>query len=241
MTKPGLLLLALLVLPLPLRAQQIEPPEGATISSAQVSGFDLGRLSPGLQQEIARLAGGPLNRERLNELAARIEEEQPVLLVGAGHLGTALIAYPGWKAYRFHIAAVFDKDPDKIGTRIRRLPVLDFETLEEANRVLGARLGIIAVPAWEAQAVADQLVQAGVTGIINFAPIRLNIPEQVIVREVCFICELTVLSFLVEEREAGARDATRSGPDLPEAISSPLCSLAVTVSALRPAIQPDLR
>ena len=76
MTKLGLLL-ALLVLPLPARAQQIDPPEGVTISSAQVSGFDLGQLSPGLQQEIARLAGGPLNREQLNELAARIEAEQP--------------------------------------------------------------------------------------------------------------------------------------------------------------------
>jgi redox-sensing transcriptional repressor len=133
----------------------------------------------------------------------RIEEEQAVLLVGAGNLGTALIAYPGWKAYRFHIAAIFDKDPAKIGTKIRRVPVLDVSTMEEANRVLGARMGIIAVPAWEAQNVADHLVKAGVAGIINFAPIRLNIPDHVIVREVCFICELTVLSYLVEEREAG--------------------------------------
>jgi hypothetical protein len=70
-------LLALLATALPARAQQIDPPEGAPISSAQVSGFDLGGLSPGLQEEIARLAGGPLNRERLNELAARIEAEQP--------------------------------------------------------------------------------------------------------------------------------------------------------------------
>ena len=76
MTKLGLLL-ALLTLPLAAHAQQIDPPEGATIGSAQVSGFDLGRLSPGLQEEIGRLAGGPLNREHLNELAARIEAEQP--------------------------------------------------------------------------------------------------------------------------------------------------------------------
>jgi hypothetical protein len=58
-------------------AQQADPPEGAVIASAQVSGFDLGRLSPGLQAEIGRLAGGPLNREQLKELAARIEAEQP--------------------------------------------------------------------------------------------------------------------------------------------------------------------
>jgi hypothetical protein len=71
------LLLALLVIPLSALAQQVEPPEGATIASAQLSGFDLGRLSPGLQDEIGRLAGGPLNREQLKELAARIEAEQP--------------------------------------------------------------------------------------------------------------------------------------------------------------------
>jgi hypothetical protein len=70
-------LMALLVVPLTAFAQQPDPPDGAIVSSAQVSGFDLGRLSPGLQEEIARVAGGPLDRARLDELAARIEEEQP--------------------------------------------------------------------------------------------------------------------------------------------------------------------
>jgi hypothetical protein len=76
MTKAALVL-ALLALPLTTRAQPTDPPDGAIVASAQVSGFDLGRLSPGLQEDIARLAGGPLDRAHLNELAARIEEEQP--------------------------------------------------------------------------------------------------------------------------------------------------------------------
>jgi hypothetical protein len=76
MTK-AVLLLALLAVPLTTWAQPTDPPDGAIVASAQVSGFDLGRLSPGLQEEIARIAGGPLDRARLNELAARIEEEQP--------------------------------------------------------------------------------------------------------------------------------------------------------------------
>jgi redox-sensing transcriptional repressor len=129
----------------------------------------------------------------------RIQDEQSVLLVGAGHLGSALIAYPGWKPYRFRIAAVFDKDPEKIGTQIRRLPVLDIETIEAVNAEIGARMGIIGVPAWEAQSVADRLVRAGVHGLINFAPTRLTVPEGVRVREVCFICELTVLSYLIQQ------------------------------------------
>lgn len=73
----SLVLLALLLSPPAAYAQPADPPEGATIVTAQVSGFDLRGLSPGLQDEIARLAGGPLNRERLAELAVRIEEEQP--------------------------------------------------------------------------------------------------------------------------------------------------------------------
>jgi hypothetical protein len=76
MTKAALVL-ALLALPLTALAQPTDPPDGAIVASAQVSGFDLGRLSPGLQEDIARLAGGPLDRARLTELATRIEEEQP--------------------------------------------------------------------------------------------------------------------------------------------------------------------
>jgi hypothetical protein len=72
-----LALMALLVVPLAASAQQPDPPDGAIVSSAQVSGFDLKQLSPGLQEDIARVAGGPLDRARLYELAARIEEEQP--------------------------------------------------------------------------------------------------------------------------------------------------------------------
>ncbi len=71
------LVLALLVLPLTTWAQTPDPPDGAIVASAQVSGFDLDRLSPGLQEDIARIAGGPLDRKSLNELAARIEGEQP--------------------------------------------------------------------------------------------------------------------------------------------------------------------
>lgn len=149
-------------------------------------------------------------RARIAQLL-QIDQEQNVLLVGAGHLGSALIAYPGWRAYRFRIAAVFDRDPAKIGTRIRGLAVEDIARLEEVNRRIGARIGIVAVPAWEAQAVAERLVAAGVTGLINFAPIKLQVPEGVVVREVCFICELAVLSHLVHHPPQPVDGATADG------------------------------
>jgi redox-sensing transcriptional repressor len=145
-------------------------------------------------------------RERIAHLL-QIDEEQNVVLVGAGNLGTALIAYPGWRLYHFRIAAVFDKEPSKVGTAIRRIPVLDIAGLEQANRTIQAKIGIMAVPAWEAQSVADCLVAAGVSGLINFAPVKLQVPEHVIVREVCFICELAVLSHLIQHPEAGPQSA----------------------------------
>jgi redox-sensing transcriptional repressor len=131
----------------------------------------------------------------------QISEEQNVLLVGAGNLGSALIAYPGWRAYHFRIAAVFDKDPHKIGRKIRHVPVYDIAQIAEVNQTVGAKMGILAIPAWEAQPVAEQLVAAGVQGIINFAPIRLQVPTNVIVREVCFICELAVLSYRIRHMD----------------------------------------
>lgn len=140
---------------------------------------------------------------RVSELRERIaavlniDKEQQVLLVGAGNLGSALIAYPGWHYYRFRIAAVFDRDSEKVGSSIRNHLVLDIERLEEIAASVGARIGILAVPARDAQSVADRLVQAGITGLINFAPIKLHVPRGVTVREVCFICELAVLSHQV--------------------------------------------
>jgi redox-sensing transcriptional repressor len=145
---------------------------------------------------------------RVQELRRRIahllqvDREQNVLLVGAGHLGSALIAYPGWRAYQFRIAAVFDRDPQKIGATIRNIPIRDMAQLEAENEKIGAKIGILAIPAWEAQGVADRLVAAGISGLVNFAPVRLEVPPHVCVREVCFICELAVLSHLIHSAPA---------------------------------------
>jgi redox-sensing transcriptional repressor len=150
-----------------------------------------------------------------------VDKEQNVVLVGAGNLGAALIAYPGWHSSHYRIAAVFDRDPAKepakVGTSIRRVPVHHIDTLEEANREIHARIGIVAVPAWEAQEVADRLVASGFDALINFAPIKLSVPKHVIIREVCFICELAVLSHLIHN--ASDRDAEPGNLEAPDPAS----------------------
>lgn len=125
----------------------------------------------------------------------KIDREQRVVLVGAGNLGSALVGYPGLKEQRFNIVAVFDNNFGKIGRPLWDLEIQDIERLKEANRNLGARIAILAVPAPAAQRVADILVDAGIHAILNFAPVLLRVPSRVVVRNVSFLQELAVLSY----------------------------------------------
>ncbi len=125
----------------------------------------------------------------------KIDREQRVILVGAGNLGSALIGYPGLKEHRFNLVAVFDNSASKIGRPLWELQIQDIATLKEANATLEARIAILAVPATAAQKAADALVEAGVTAILNFAPILLRVPPSVYVRNVSFLQELAVLSY----------------------------------------------
>jgi redox-sensing transcriptional repressor len=129
------------------------------------------------------------------ERILRLDREQPMLLVGAGNLGAALVGYPNFRAHRFHIAAVFDNNFVKIGRPFGDLIIEDIARLKEVNARIGAQIAIIAVPASAAQEVADLLVEAGIRAILNFAPTSLKVPPHVHVRNVSFLQELAVLSY----------------------------------------------
>lgn len=129
----------------------------------------------------------------------KLEHTQPVLLVGAGNLGSALVGYPALRAENFQIVAAFDNNYNKIGKQLWDLTIRDVSKLVEDNRELGAKLAIIAVPASAAQEVAEILVEAGVRNILNFAPAVLRLPPDVVVRNVDFVQELAVLSFYLPE------------------------------------------
>ena len=119
-----------------------------------------------------------------------------ILLVGAGNLGRAIITYQGFRAKGFVLVGVFDNDPAMVGQGIGQLLVQPMTDLPEVARQHGARLAIVAVPVAAAQSVADQLIAAGIRGIFNFAPTRLNTPPGVTVCNIDVAAELEQLNFL---------------------------------------------
>jgi len=122
---------------------------------------------------------------------------QPVIVVGAGNLGSALLSYGGFAQEGFEIVAAFDTDP----TRARQaspIPVLSMEELSEWVGRRTVRMAILCVPASVAQEVANQLVSVGICGILNFAPIVLHVPEEVMVNNVNLAIELENLSYFLQ-------------------------------------------
>jgi len=134
-----------------------------------------------------------------------------VALVGFGNLGHALVSYRGFRRKAFQIEAVFDSDRAKIGRRAGDLVVQDVADLIPQIRRLQIPLAILAVPADAAQNVANELVRAGIAGILNFAPVVLDIPDHVIVNNVDLTVCLEQLSFHVSKRK---RDAKAAGPEV---------------------------
>ena len=108
----------------------------------------------------------------------KLNINQKAALIGIGNLGSAVLSYPGFNIYGFNIAAAFDNNPQKIGSRINGFEILDISKLDILKK-LNVRLGIIAVPRKAAQEIADLLVKAGVTGILNFSPCYIIVPKKV--------------------------------------------------------------
>lgn len=141
--------------------------------------------------------------DRLTEIL-HLTEEWPVVLVGAGFLGHALISYRGFQNRGFQIAAVFDSDPAKIGRPIGGLTVQDDSKLEEVVRREGFRIAILAVPAEVAQDIADRLAGAGVQAILSYAPASLTAPTGVVISYSDPVVQLQRMTYYLD---AGATQA----------------------------------
>jgi redox-sensing transcriptional repressor len=137
--------------------------------------------------------------DQLREILG-LKQRYQVGMIGAGKIGSALVQYRGFKQRGFDIVAIFDSDPAKIGRQWNGLTIQDIATLEAefARRPLG--MAVLVTPAEVAQAVTDRLVALGVKAVLNFAPVQLVVPDDVVVKTVNLALELETLSYALANR-----------------------------------------
>lgn len=128
----------------------------------------------------------------------KLDQVTHVALVGAGNLGRALCNYNAFLKDNMKIIAIFDNFPDKIGEVINNMTVQSMDELKETVEKYNIKAGIITVPAHEAQHVADLFVEAGVAGILNFAPVILHVPKEIRVHNADFTAELQSLAYYLD-------------------------------------------
>jgi redox-sensing transcriptional repressor len=155
-------------------------------------GYDVATLT----EQIARTLGLTVHRS--------------VAMIGLGNLGQALSGYAGFGSRGFRIAALLDADPARIGTTIRGMVVRDIAELADVVATENITIAVLATPASAAQGVCDALVNAGVTSILNFAPVVLSVPAHVDVRKVDLAAELQILSFHEQRKAALPQEAVQA-------------------------------
>ncbi len=139
----------------------------------------------------------PVLQARLREILG-LGRRYRVVLVGAGRVGAALAAYPGFRARGFDVTAIYDEAAGRVGATVDGLAVRHVDCLETDLASAGADIAVIATPAHAAQAIADRLVRAGVRAFLNFAPVTLAVPRGVTVSDVNMALELEALSYALQ-------------------------------------------
>jgi redox-sensing transcriptional repressor len=146
-----------------------------------------------------------------------LDHDWPVVIIGAGNLGQALAGYGGFLERGFQVVGIVDIDPAKVGTKLGRddgtvevRPLAELPSIVARDNV---SIGVVATPPSAAQHAADQLVAAGITSVLNFAPVVLNVPAGVTVRKVDLAVELQILSYHEQRRLSAASAQLHALPD----------------------------
>ncbi len=190
-------------LPIYLRALDRLAQEGFEVTSSQELGKRLGISSAQIRKDLSHFGGfgkqgtGYKITFLKDQLRAvlKIEREWEVVLVGAGDLGTAVARYRGFADRGFHITCVFDAAPDKVGKQVAGHVIQPIEKLPTVIREKNIQIAMIAVPAEYAQSVADILIESGVRAILNYAPINLNVPQEVHVQYIDPVLHLQQMTY----------------------------------------------
>ncbi|MSV24928.1 redox-sensing transcriptional repressor Rex [Selenomonas sp. WCA-380-WT-3B 3/] len=173
-------------LPLYFRTLRLAQDEGIDIISSDELGRRLGITPEQIRKDLASF--GQFGKKGVgyyvNELKRNVGEilglnnHWNIAVVGIGHLGAALANYQNFVTLGFNLVALFDQDPNVIGRTVNHVKVEDIRNIKQIVKERNIQIGIIAVPAAFAQGVADKLVESGVKGIWNFAPIKMEVPES---------------------------------------------------------------
>ncbi len=179
-------------LPIYLRALQRMAERGMRTTSSQELGDHVGISAAQIRKDISQFGefgkqgtgySIPYLLDKLREIL-KVDRIWDVALIGAGDMGHALARYQGFVNRGFNIIMVFDNDKSKVGQKIGQFTVEDSATMIERIKSCDVKVAMLTVPASSAQEVTDKLVQAGVKGILNYAPISLNVPPGVKVQHI---------------------------------------------------------
>ena len=179
-------------LPVYLRALQHMADMGLKTTSSQELGERVGISAAQIRKDISQF--GEFGKQgtgysieylidKLREIL-KVDRFWDMVVVGAGDMGHALANYQGFTERGFNVVAIFDNDKAKVGQSISKFQVEDTEVMIERIQALGVKIAMLTVPASAAQAVTDQLVEAGIRAILNYAPISLNVPGNVKVQHI---------------------------------------------------------
>lgn len=182
--------------------------KGTSRVSCSVIGKDLNLVPIQVRKDLqyTGIVGKPKTGYSVSELIQAIEtflgwnNVNDAFLVGVGNLGTALLGHERFSKFGLQIVAAFDTDPAKVGQWIRDKAVLSLDKLVDLAPRMSIHLGIITTPAEVAQAVADEMVKGGIQAIWNFAPVKLKVPEHIIVHNEDLYNSLASLSWKLARR-----------------------------------------
>ncbi len=194
-------------LPLYLRALARLQQEGRDVTSSHELGKRLGISSAQIRKDLSHFGGFGKQgtgyqieflMEKLEQVL-QVNREWRVAVIGAGDLGSALSHYGGFTERGFRISWLFDSDPEKIGRHIGGFLVKSMDDLEDTLSDNNCQIVMLAVPAEYAQEITDRLIETGIRAILNYAPISLNVPDDVMVQYIDPVVHMQHMTYYLRE------------------------------------------
>jgi redox-sensing transcriptional repressor len=189
--------------------------EGITQASSPQIAAALGYNDIQVRKDLASVSSSP-GRPKMGFMVSELIDDienflgyrntNDAVLIGAGSLGKALLAYKGFQSYGINIAAAFDSDESKVGTEVDGKHVFSLDKLDDLCKRLNIHIGIITVPVGNAQEVCNMLISGGIKAIWNFAPTRLKVPEGILVQNENMAESLALLSQHLKQQCQTGRD-----------------------------------